>query len=133
MKKLFASASDFKARAADSDYEALLEYFKRVSSADWEKEDCPYGFSRSFASNKLKEKGMLDSKESRDSRERTEPLKILYKANANQKRKQCTLYLTEDTCQGFAKAYDEYNQIPKSVVAESIIRGALIYYGFIEE
>ena len=44
MKKLFASASDFKARATDNDYEALLEYFKRVSSADWEKEDCPYGF-----------------------------------------------------------------------------------------
>lgn len=133
MKKLFASARDFKARATDTDYEALLEYYVAASSADWEKEDCPYGFSRSFASNKLKEKGMLDSKESRDSKKRTEPLKILYKANANQKRKQCTLYLTEDTCQGFAKAYDEYNQIPKSVVAESIIRGALIYYGFIEE
>ena len=133
MKKLFASASDFKARATDTDYEALLEYYVAASSADWEKEDCPYGFSRSFASKKLKEKWMLDSKESRDSKMTSEPLKILYKANANQKRKQCTFYLTEDTCQGLAKAYDEYNQIPKSVVAESIIRGALIYYGFIEE
>ena len=133
MKKLFASASDFKARATDIDYEALLEYYVAASSADWEKEDCPYGFSRSFASKKLKEKGMLDSKESRDCKRTPEPLKILYKGNANQIRKQYTFYLTEDTFQGFTKAYDEYNLIPKSVVAESIIRGALIYYGFIEE
>ena len=133
MKKLFTSSSDFKSRATDNDYEALLKYYMGASSADWQKEDCPYGFSRGFASKKLKEKGLLDSKESRDCEKKPAQLKILYKGNANQKRKQCTFYLTEDTCQGFARAYEEYNQIPKSVVAESIIRGALIYYGFIEE
>ena len=133
MKKLFTSSSDFKSRATNSDYEALLKYYVGASSADWQKEECPYGFSRSFASKKLKEKGMLVSDVSRECKKAPELLNILYKGKANQKRKQCTFYLTEDTCQGFAKAYEEYNQIPKSVVAESIIREALIRYGFIEE
>ena len=133
MAKLFTSPSDFKSRATDKDYEALIEYYVSASSADWQKEECPYGFSRSFAGNKLKEKGLLDSKGDRKGKKTPEPLNILYKGNANQKRKQYTFYLTEGTYEGILRAYEEYNQISKSVVAESIIRGALIHYGFIEE
>lgn len=133
MEKLFSSTNDFRARAKDSDCEALFQYLNSVRSADWKREDCPYGFSRSSAKNLLTERGLLGTKECNGSKVAKRELLILTKSKNKQKLKQRSVSMSDVTYQGLQKAYDDYDMISNALVAESILYAALKEYGYIEE
>ena len=133
MEKLFSSSKEFRTNATDKDYEALYQYYTSVSAVAWKDEDCPYGFSRTFAGNVLDERGLLATKECNKDKAAVKELPILTKSKNKQKLKQRTIYLSDVTFQGLTKAYDDYDLIPNALVAESIMYAALVQYGYIEE
>lgn len=117
MEKLFVKTQEFRAKAQDKDYQELYNYYFKAKSEDWTKEDCPYGFSRTSATNLLKEKGLMECKE-----EEKTGLDIKFNKLET---KQHTLYLTDEVWERLGCIYKNYECVAKQNVLDAFLRKAL--------
>lgn len=117
MEKLFVKTQEFRAKAKDEDYQKLYDYFFKAKSEDWTTEDCPYGFSRTSASNLLKEKGLIEGKD-----EEKTGLDIKFNKLET---KQHSLYLTDEVWERLGCIYKNYECVSKQNVLDAFLRKAL--------
>ena len=112
MEKIFNRPEEMRQLASKEQIVALKKYFLSAPSKEWGTEDCPYGFSRTSASNLLDEFGVMDDK----------TLDISFKKPNT---KQVTLYLTDDVIRRLNNLYAQYDGISKQNVLDAFMRKSL--------
>lgn len=114
MKKLFDKPSTFREKATQEDYEKLLTYYNETPTKEWKEDGCPYGFSRTFALNILREKGFLEVEV---------PKLDIYLGKLQVK--QHTIYVTDEVWERMQHIYNDYECVDKKNVLDAFLRKSL--------
>lgn len=120
MEKLFTKTQEFRQKATAEDYENLLTYYLKARSSEWKEEECPYGFSRSSATNLLNEKGLLE--------EGNDNTKLDLKFHPLVT-KQHTIYVTDEVWNRLNTIYEGYECVDKKNVLDAFLRKCLDIMG----